>query len=198
MIQEAGFYLLKAHIGAYAYGEEGIFEKDEYIDSDGYIKSSKGSWVDQPPRQAVLPLKRSYPLPDLLVGMPEFCVSERAYNIFIHKLRIWERITWISVRVINGKKREVGRYWWPVVWGLDFFDSLDMAHSDVEYYPMKRGQKKKAVSNVRRWVLSGKTIGDLDLFKGNKWQWFASPLLRNLVVNEKLTGFRFLPVDVSM
>jgi hypothetical protein len=53
------------------------------------------------------------------------------------------------------------------------------------------------VDKIFRWVLDGTRIGGLDFFMGNKLNWFASPKLRDLVLEENLTGFAFTPVAVS-
>ena len=191
MIQEAALYMMKRHIDPFAYGEKGIYDGDEYIDT------SQPSWADRLPRDAVLPLRRTSPLPDLLVGMPHFCLSERAYELFIRNLKIWERIMWVQVRAIDRNRRDIGRYWWPKHANSDFLNVLDLKNSTVEYYPADWSVGPGTVRKVFRWVLDARPIGDLDCFVGNELSWFASPKLRNLALAEKLTGFVFHPVAVS-
>jgi hypothetical protein len=192
MIQEGRFFLLTPDIDPFAYGEKGIFDGNQYIDL------SSEHWADQLPHDAVLPLKRSSPLPDLLVGMPYRCFSDRAYHLFIRKLKIWPRIQWVRVRAVNRNNREVGQYWWPFHRESDYLDVLDLTNSGVEFYPAEYGLKPNTVRKVIHWVLDAKVIGELDFFRGNELEWFVSPKMREMVMDEKLTGFEFVPVGVSV
>jgi hypothetical protein len=193
--QATEFFILNSHIGPFAYGEMGIFDGDEYVDTS---PEKWGKWARHRPRDAWLPLKRASHLPDLLVGMPYMCLRERAYELFVNNLKLWDRFHWVSVRAIDQKKRNVGRYWWPMYNEADFVNVLDLATAEVEWLPLEYGLKPNKIRKVLRWVLDAREIRGLDLFVGNELTWFASPKLRQLVIDEKLTGFGFQPVAVSV
>jgi len=132
-------------------------------------------------------------LPDCLfvVGPVGRVISDRAAKVFRAEARCCEQFQWVPVRLLRGRaKTRVGDYW-LLHQGKEYV-VLDYALSDLVFM-----EGTDVIRRVDRWVLDGRILPALDLFRDDGTAWIATEAVKQLVETHELTGFQFTAVEVS-
>lgn len=83
---------------------------------------------------------------------------------------------------------------YTMLWPLKYWDCLDYAKSDIEFY----SSSVNIVRKVNEWWLDGELVPQFDLFAINETrQWFASERFKQVIESQGFSGFGFEVVNIS-
>lgn len=119
----------------------------------------------------------------MLTSGVELIFNEKTIDI-LRTLKLPEHIVEVPCEVIGVRNVDVPYYLWYTAREIDI---IDRKHSTLKMI-------RNHVLSVFEWVVDSTKIPDLDLFLGNKNEWFVSNNFVESVFREKLTGFGFIRI----
>jgi hypothetical protein len=123
-----------------------------------------------------------------------FLISHKALRVF-QNVRCCESIRWIPTAICAKNGYILDGY--QLAYGSLAHDIWDYKRSDCHWVLGKPPGSKEAVGYMRRGLICASALPvAYDFFRATEGKWVASRRLRDLIKEEKLTGFAFNKLDI--